>query len=202
MIILSYVVHTSLKYYIQQYISVWNESWKLFSFQSKSHILSHFLCLVLSFSFNQYFVISFTLYLSSIAVSLSALFFSYFSCILSVCLALSLSLPLFLCIYVCFSQSFYITVCFIYYRKSVLHLIKTCSLKQMKYSFAVIHGPPCRWLLFVFSLCAHMELIRHFDFLKAFGYIEREVNYIFLGKDPFYIIRAQHVLCCNPTPWA
>ena len=181
MIILSYVVHTSLKYYIQQYISVWNESWKLFSFQSKSHILSHFLCLVLSFSFNQYFVISFTLYLSLAAVSLSALFFSYFSCILSVCLPLSLSLSFYVYVYVCYSQSFYITERFIYYRKSVLHLIMTClcSLKQMQYSLAVIHGPPCRWLLFVFSLCAHMELIRHFDFLKAFGYIERVVKYNF-----------------------
>ena len=40
------------------------------------------------------------------------------------------------------------------------------------------HGFYIRWLLI--SLCAHLESIRHFDLLKAFGYIER------VGKSDFF----------------
>ena len=37
--------------------------------------------------------------------------------------------------------------------------------------------------------------IRHFDLLKAFGYIERVVKSdFFFGKGLFYFIRAHHVL--------
>ena len=47
-----------------------------------------------------------------------------------------------------------------------------------------------RWLLI--SLCAHMEIIRHFDMLKAFDYIERVIKSDFFSeKDLVYIIRAQ-----------
>ena len=52
------------------------------------------------------------------------------------------------------------------------------------------HGFHNRWLLI--SLCAHMEYIRHFDLLKAFGYIERVIKFDFFPKkDLVYIIRAQ-----------
>ena len=38
----------------------------------------------------------------------------------------------------------------------------------------------------------HMELIRHFDLLKAFGYIERVIKTdFFLEKDLVCIIRVQ-----------
>ena len=41
-----------------------------------------------------------------------------------------------------------------------------------------------------------MVMVRHFNLLKAFGYIERvvESEFLSLGKYLFYIIRAQHVL--------
>ena len=53
------------------------------------------------------------------------------------------------------------------------------------------HGFHIRW--FLISLCAHMEKIRHFDLLKAFGYIERviKLDFFFSEKDLVYIIRAQ-----------
>ena len=52
------------------------------------------------------------------------------------------------------------------------------------------HGFYNRWLLI--SLCAHMDYIRHFNLLKAFGYNERVIKSDFFSeKDLVYIIRAQ-----------
>ena len=68
------------------------------------------------------------------------------------------------------------------------------------------HDLYIRWLLI--SVSAHMEYIRHFDLLKAFGNIERTIKSEKdvgkdVGKDLFYIIRAQHVpsyhLTCMST---
>ena len=55
------------------------------------------------------------------------------------------------------------------------------------------HGFYNRWLLI--SLCALMELIRHFDLLKVFGYNESVIKSdFFFGKRPFL-----HYTCatCN-----
>ena len=40
-----------------------------------------------------------------------------------------------------------------------------------------------RWLHI--SLCAHMDYNKDFDLLKAFGYIERVVEFDFFKKRPF-----------------
>ena len=45
---------------------------------------------------------------------------------------------------------------------------------------ASYHGFHNRRLLI--SLCAHMEQIRHFDLLKAFGYIERVIKSNFFSE--------------------
>ena len=59
------------------------------------------------------------------------------------------------------------------------------SIKSVKHVFTDtaddFHGFYIRWLLI--SLCAHMEEIRHFDLLKAVGYIERVIKSdFFSGK--------------------
>ena len=90
MVILSYDVHTSLKYYMQQYISIWNKSWIFFSFQSGPKILSHFLCVFLSF-----LLINIPLCpLTYISIAVSLFLFQLFSS-LTVSVSLSLSLSLF-----------------------------------------------------------------------------------------------------------
>ena len=56
---------------------------------------------------------------------------------------------------------------------------------------------PCWSMVFIsdgfsFLLCGHVEKIRYFDLLKAFGYIERAIKSDFFSeKDLVYIIRAQ-----------
>ena len=68
-------------------------------------------------------------------------------------------------------------------------------------------GMALQW--FLYYMFAHftirtyglMEYIRHFDLLKAFGFI---VGVVItppkkIGKDLFYIIRAQHVLSYHLT---
>ena len=62
-------------------------------------------------------------------------------------------------------------------------LLHMCACEEKRYWQYSLY---IRWLLI--SLCAHMEYTRHFDLLKAFGYIERVVkSNVFFRKRPCYI---------------
>ena len=54
-----------------------------------------------------------------------------------------------------------------------------------------LHGFYTRWLLI--SLCAHMEIIRHFELLKAFGYIERDIKFDFFRKKTLFTSYVRNV---------
>ena len=77
---------------------------------------------------------------------------------------------------------------YIYRRAKGIYIPKSCNLQHMD-SFSLCslrlnHGFYTRWLHI--SLCAHIEYLRHFDLLKAFGYIERVVKHdFFLEKSLF-----------------
>ena len=58
------------------------------------------------------------------------------------------------------------------------------AVKKNRNRNRIRHGFYNRWLLI--SLCAHMEYIRHFDLLKAFGYIERVIKFDFFRKKVFF----------------